>query len=46
MRPELYTEIALTRDFPELRLKQGDIATLLDFVPHPGEGEEGCILEV
>ncbi|MBN2303774.1 MAG: DUF4926 domain-containing protein [Anaerolineae bacterium] len=46
MKPELYTEIALTRDIPESRLRQGDIAVVVDYVPHPSGGEEGCILEV
>jgi len=46
MKPELYTEIALTRDFPEYRLKKGDMATLIDFVDHPTGGEQGCVLEV
>lgn len=43
---ELYQEVALTRNLPEHHLKAGDIATLVDFVPHPGGGEQGCILEV
>lgn len=43
---ELYQEIALTRNLPEHQLQQGDIATLIDFVPHPTGGETGCILEV
>jgi hypothetical protein len=46
VKPELYTEIALTRDFPEYRLKRGDMATLIEFVTHPTGREEGCILEV
>jgi hypothetical protein len=46
MKPELYTEVALTRDFPEYHLKQGDMATLIEFVDHPAGGEQGCILEV
>ncbi len=46
MKPELYTEVALSRDFPEHGLKQGDIATLIDFVEHPSGGEEGGILEI
>jgi hypothetical protein len=46
MRLELYQEVALTRDLPEHQLKAGDIATLVDFVPHPSGGEEGCVLEV
>lgn len=46
MNLELYQEVALTRDFPEYDLRVGDIATLVDFVPHPSDGEEGCVLEV
>jgi hypothetical protein len=46
MALELYQEVALTRDLPEYKLKAGDIAMLGDFVPHPSDGEEGCVLEV
>lgn len=46
MSVELYQEVALTRDLPEHGLKTGDIAMLVDFVPHPSDGEEGCVLEV
>ena len=46
MKPELFHEVALTRDFPEHQLRAGDLATLVDFVPHPSGGEEGCVLEV
>ncbi|MES1023688.1 DUF4926 domain-containing protein [Gloeocapsa sp. BRSZ] len=46
MTLELYQEVTLTRDLPEYELKAGDIATLVDFVPHPRGGEEGCVLEV
>ncbi len=46
MNIELYAQIALRQDLPEYNLKQGDVATLLDYVPHPQGGEEGCILEV
>jgi len=46
MNLELYQDIALTCDFPEYQLKQGDIGTLIDFVPHPTGGEMGCILEI
>ena len=38
---ELYQRVALNQDFPESNLKQGDIATLVDTVPHPNQGEEG-----
>ena len=43
---ELYQDIALACNFPEYQLQQGDIATLIDFVPHPKGGETGCVLEV
>ena len=46
MNIELYQEIALTHDIPQHNLKQGDIATLIDFVEHPTGGETGCILEI
>lgn len=34
MSLELYQEVALTRDLPEHQLRVGDVATLIDFVPH------------
>jgi hypothetical protein len=43
---DLYQEVSLTRDLPDCGLKSGDIAMLVDFVPHPSNGEEGCVLEV
>jgi len=46
MSLKLYQDVALTRDVPEYDLKAGDIATLVDFVPHPTGSEDGCILEV
>ena len=46
MSLELYQEVALTHDLPEHQLQAGDVATLIDFVPHPEGGESGCILEV
>jgi hypothetical protein len=46
MNFELYQDIALIKDFPEYQLNQGDIATLIDFVPHPDGGEIGCTLEI
>lgn len=45
MAIELYQEVALTRNLPEHKLKAGDIATLVDFVPHPGDGEEAVFLK-
>ncbi len=46
MSLELYQRIALSRDLPEEGLKKGDVAYLLDYVPHPQGGESGCVLEV
>lgn len=45
MTVALYQEVAVTRDLPEHGLRAGDIAMLVDFVPHPSDGEEGCVLE-
>ncbi len=45
-KPDLYTEVTLTRDVPAHGLQRGDIATVIDYVPHPQGGEDGCILEV
>jgi hypothetical protein len=42
----LYQRVALRRDFLEHDLKKGDVAVLVDYVSHPGDGEEGYILEV
>lgn len=42
----LYERVALKRDIPEHGLKGGDVATLVDYVPHPNGGEKGCLLEV
>jgi hypothetical protein len=33
-------------DIAEHGLKRGDVATLVDVVPHPNGGENGCVLEV
>lgn len=46
MKLALYQEIALNRDFPEYNLYRDDMATLIDYVSHPEQGEEGAILEV
>ncbi|MGK7884084.1 MAG: DUF4926 domain-containing protein [Crocosphaera sp.] len=43
---KLYERVSLNKDFPEYNLKKGDIATLVDTVPHPTGGEEGYVLEV
>jgi hypothetical protein len=46
MKPELYHRVALCRDLEEYRLKKGDVAMLIDRVPHPSGGEPGVVLEV
>ncbi|MEL6555140.1 MAG: DUF4926 domain-containing protein [Cyanobacteria bacterium J06621_11] len=46
MKLALYEEVALNCDFLNHNLYKGDIATLIDYVPHPQQGEEGAILEV
>lgn len=46
MALELYQQVALTRNVPEAKLYQGDVAVLVDFVEHPAGGEQGAILEV
>ena len=46
MKPDLYQRVVLTRDIPEENLKEGDLAWLVDYVAHPGGGEEGAVLEV
>lgn len=46
MKPALYTEVALTRDLPAEQLKQGDVALLIDYLPHPTSGEDGAVLEI
>ena len=46
MKTSLYQRVALGRDLPEFGLHRGDIAVVTDFVPHPRQGEMGCVLEV
>ncbi|RUT05086.1 hypothetical protein DSM106972_039070 [Dulcicalothrix desertica PCC 7102] len=46
MKLELYQYVALCRDIPEHNLKRGDVAMLIDYVTHPGNEEDGYILEV
>ena len=43
---EMYKEVALTKDIPAENLRKGDVATLIDRVPHPSGGEEGAVLEL
>ena len=41
----LYTDAALSRDMPELRLRRGDLVKLIDHHVAP-DGEEGYSIEV
>ena len=46
MKWPLYQRVALKHDIAEEGMKRGDVATLVDTVPHPEGGEDGCVLEV
>jgi hypothetical protein len=46
MSMPLYQRVALKRDLPEHNLRRGDVAVLVDQVPHPQGGEPGSVLEV
>lgn len=46
MSLSLYQRVALRRNLPEYKLRQGDVALLVDQVQHPEGGEPGCVLEV
>ncbi len=46
MTHDLYQSVALRRDIDEHNLKAGDVAVLIDRVPHPSGGEGGVVLEV
>jgi len=43
---ELYQKVSLLQDIDEYGLKKGDVATLVDFIEHPGNGDKGCVLEI
>lgn len=45
-KPKLYEEVAIALNMPEENLKQGDVAVVVEYVPHPVGGEEGAILEI
>lgn len=45
-KPKLYEEVAIARNIPEENLKQGDVAVVVEYIPHPAGGEEGAILEI
>jgi hypothetical protein len=44
--PKLFDRVVVTRDINEYGLKRGDVATLVDFAPHPTGGPDGMVLEV
>lgn len=46
MKFELYQHVALLRNLGDKGVKKGDVAVLVDYVPHPAGGEEGCIIEI
>lgn len=46
MTVALHDRVALRRDFQELHLRAGDVASVVDVVPHPSAGGEGCVFEV
>lgn len=41
-----YQQIMIMKDVPQAGLQQGDLAMLVDYIPHPRGGEEGVVLEV
>lgn len=46
MTPDLYQRVALRRDLEQDQFKAGDVAVLIDRVPHPSGGEDGVVLEL
>ncbi len=46
MNIELYKRVVINKTIPELNIDAGDIGWLLDIVPHPTDGEEGCVVEI
>jgi hypothetical protein len=45
VRFELYTDVALTRDIPEHRLRRGDVVKIVDYHPSSA-GKNGYSIEV
>lgn len=45
MKFDLYTDVVLTRDLPEHRLRRGDLVKLVDHHVAP-DGDEGYSIEV
>ncbi len=46
MKYEFYTDVALAVDIPDHRLKKGDIAKVVDYLPAGDNPEPGLALEV
>lgn len=46
MKIPLYEQVALRMNVPQHGLRAGDIGRLVDYVPHPAGGEDGCVLEI
>jgi hypothetical protein len=42
----LHESVAIARDVEEHGLRKGDVAVLVDYVPHPEGGQDGCVMEV
>ena len=45
-KPKLYQRVALRKNWPAAGLRRGDVATLVEFVPHPSGEGEGCVVEI
>jgi hypothetical protein len=45
MKLDLFQEVVINRDIPELKIITGDIAILNDYVTDKN-GHEGCVLEI
>ena len=43
---KLYTEVSLVENIPAENLHVGDVATLVDIVPHLANGDDGAVLEL
>lgn len=46
MRVSMFERVALKQNVDGHWLRAGDVAYLVDYVPHPSGGERGCVLEV
>jgi hypothetical protein len=46
MEASMFERVALKQNVDGHWLRAGDVAYLVDYVPHPSGGERGCVLEV